>query len=341
VAEQFGVQILIEPVVTGAHQDDLAGEAYEKEGSVIYRIAAETGMTYKPCATFGCHPLENAYDFVYGTTNRDLYQYDKYAGYIDEIGAFALKGLNFPGILSAIFQRDIALIPYLGARYRVDAYKYIESESQGAISAINSPAFEKLPAAIKIKLKYGARTRTMKTMSAGPESGNTLEEALGILNQWDDYVVGCNYDVLNAFYDNSAISPGYAALDPMAVSTGELFLQNLALVRTFITNSELDLVIYAPVIPDTLKKYPGIVKNVVWNNETNDGYIDVYYKPGSLSDVETPDKRTIYFPHYASSGHMVSLAQPDKFFDDVRKWLNIFGDHIYAQSSIPTIATAK
>jgi hypothetical protein len=39
--------------------------------------------------------------------------------------------------------------------------------------------------------------------------------------------------------------------------------------------------------------------------------------------MEPPDNRTIYFPRYASSGQMVSHGQPDKFFDDVQRWLNI------------------
>ncbi|MCG6538233.1 MAG: hypothetical protein L7F78_26830 [Syntrophales bacterium LBB04] len=79
--------------------------------------------------------------------------------------------------------------------------------------------------------------------------------------------------------------------------------------------------IYAAVIPDSLEMYPSIVRDVVWNAETDEGYIDVYYKAGSLQDVTTPYKRTIYFPRYAGSGHMVSLAQPEKFFYDVVRWL--------------------
>ena len=49
IARQFNRQVLIAPLLAGIYQDDVAGELYEREGSPIYRIAAETGKKYTPC----------------------------------------------------------------------------------------------------------------------------------------------------------------------------------------------------------------------------------------------------------------------------------------------------
>ncbi len=320
VAGQFGSQILIQPVIAGQNQDNITGKVFEEEGSIIYRIAQETGTVYQPCATAGCNAWENALNFVNDIAGRDIYKYDTYEGFSFEMGAFAREGLNFSDILSTILGQDVSFIPNLGAQYRENAYRYIQSRDADAVSVINSPAFAKLPAAVKLRLKQRRMALAMKKIAVKPQAGDTLEKVLGILKSWDDYIASCNDYVITAYYENSAIAQGYD-IDPLAASTGELFLQNLALVRTFITGADLDLVIYTPAIPDSLKQYPGIVTEVVWNAETDDGSIDVYYQPGSLEDVDAPDKRTIYFPRYRSSGHMVSLAQPDKFLDDVQRWL--------------------
>lgn len=321
-AGQFGAQILISPLIAGKYQNELAGEVYEREASVIYRIAVETGTVYNPCASAGCSPRNNALDFVEYTAHRDINQYDKPAGFVDEILAFNIAGLNLPVILSSLFRCDITLIPYLGASYREEAYRYIKNKTEDNLAVINSPGFAKLPAPVRIRIMHKARALEMDKLFLRNEPGSTLEEVFGVLNSWDDYLIDCNESATAAFYDNSAIKNGYMATDPLAASMGELFLQNLALVRTLITDCRLDLVIYAPVIPDSLKRYPTLVKTVARRDDMNDGYIDVYYLPGSLADVETPQKRTIYFPRYASSGHRVTLAQPDKFFEDVQKWLS-------------------
>ncbi len=323
VASQFGSQILIEPLLTGHYQDDLAGEAYEKEGSLIFGIAQATGTTYTPCnGRPDCTAFDNALDYVEDTAKRDVYQYDMDDGYTMGISDYNRGMVDRGSILSDIWGRDALSIRLLKPSVRNNAYRYIESESRDAMAVLESVGFERLPAAERMRIRKTVMLKALGSEGIRPkEATDTLEMLLGSLNPWDAYVVGCNDAVNNTYYNNRAIDAGYP-IDPMDETYGRLFLENLPLVDTFISDCDLDLVIYAAVLPDSIKEYTDIVEDVVWDDATDDGYIYVYYRPGSLPDMETPDMRPIYFPRYRASGHMVTLAQPDKFFDDVGRWLS-------------------
>jgi hypothetical protein len=323
VASQFGGQILIEPLLTGHYQDKLTGEAYEKEGSVIFDIAQATGTTYTPCGGRpDCHAFDNALDFVVKTAKRDVYQYDMDEGYTMGISNYNRSMVDRESILSQMLGRDVFSIRLLYPSARENAYRYIENESRDALEVLESSGFERLPAAERMRIKKKLMLKTLESEEIRPEEAtDTLEMVLGPLNPWDAYVVGCNDAVNSTFYNNEAIDAGYP-IDPMNDIFGEMFLENLALVDTLITDCDLDLVIYAAVLPDSIKEYADIVEDVVWDDSTEDGYIYVYYRPGTLPDIETPDMRPIYFPHYRASGHMVTLPQPDKFFNDVERWLS-------------------
>jgi hypothetical protein len=323
VASQFGSQILIEPLITGHYQDELAGEAYEEESSVIFDIAQATGTTYMPCGGRpDCRAFDNALDFVEGVAKRDVYQHDMGDGYTMGISDYNRNMVDRGSILSEIWGRDALSIWFLNPSSRKDAYRYIESESRDTLAVLESAQFKRLPAAERMRIRKKIKIEALQSEEIWPEeAADTLESLLGPLNPWDAYVVGCNEAVNNTFWDNEAIGAGYP-IDPMNEIYGALFLENLALVDTFITNCDLDLVIYAAILPDTIKEYTDMVEDVVWDNATDEGYIHVYYKPGSLPYIETPDIRSIYFPRYRESGHMVTLAQPDKFFDDVEWWLS-------------------
>ena len=221
-------------------------------------------------------------------------------------------------VLSRAFGWSVLAIPDLPPAARTEAYRYKKTASDDIKALFSSPAFHRLPIAQRIRIEQEIELLNRGETVSGPgdvsgtpvEAGlpsETLVEALGALNPWDDYLVGCNYAVLDAFYDNRAIHAGYD-IAPTSLLYGELFLQNLALVDTFITDSALDLVIYAPALPLVLQKYSSIVEDV----STRDGFITVTYKPGSLPDIPTPKSRTIFFPHYKQAGHGVAASQPRK-----------------------------
>ena len=218
-------------------------------------------------------------------------------------------------------------IPDLPPAARTEAYRYKNSPTDDAMSLLSSPAYHRLPIAQRIRIEQEIDLLNRGEEASRPEDVSrtfaeaglpteTLVEALGPLEPWDDYLVACNYAVLDAFYHNRAIDAGYDVA-PTSLLYGEIFLQNLALINTFITDAALDLVSYTPSLPLALKKYSNIVEDV----SARDGFIIVTYKPDSLPDISTPQSRTIFFPHYEQAGHAVAVSQPRKILNDVRSWL--------------------
>jgi hypothetical protein len=333
IARQFTRQVLIEPLLAGTYQDTVAGEMLEKEGSPIYRIAAETGRKYTPCpdvsaASDGepCIPFDHALAFV-RKAGRDIYNYEKPAKWFEDLEAFAGSGLLHVNILSRAFGWSALAMPDLPPDARTEAYRYKKTPTDDVKSLLSSPAYHRLPIAQRFRIEQEIDLLNRGKAARGPEDvsgtlveaglpGGTLVEVLGALKPWDDYLVGCNNAVLDAFYDNSAIDAGYD-IAPTSLLYGEMFLQNLALVDTFITDAALDLVIYAPALPLALQKYSSIVEDVT----TGDGFMIVTYKPGSLPDIPTPKSRIIFFPHYEQAGHGVAASQPRRLLNDVRDWL--------------------
>ena len=152
-------------------------------------------------------------------------------------------------------------------------------------------------------------------------NSETLEEVLGELPFWNAYVVDTNDPVNAVFWENQAIEAGYDETNPLSPSFGSLFLQNLVFVDTLITRCELDLVVYAPVIPDMIAEYSDTVERLELISHDDDGFIKVFYRQGCVEGVPVPSRRVIYFPRYVDSGHMVTLVRPGKFMADVARWL--------------------
>ncbi len=333
IARQFGRQVLIEPALAGSYQDRIAGELFEQEGSPIYKIAAETGKTYTPCSEVTsagggrpCRPFDNALDFVI-EAGRDIYNYAKPADWFMGLSNFAERGLLHVNVLSRAFGWDPLFVVDLSPAARTEAYRYKKSRAQDLESLFWSSVYYELPAEHRMRIqrevgllesgKEASASEGVPEASEGADLKNdTLVRVLGALKPWDDYLVGCNESALVAFYRNSATKAGYR-IAPNSVLYGKMFLQNLALVETFITNAAFDLVIYAPAVPLALAKYSGIVKDVT----VQDGYMVVTYKPHSLPDIPTPKSRIVFFPDYERSGHGVAASQPKKLLEDVRDWM--------------------
>ena len=80
---------------------------------------------------------------------------------------------------------------------------------------------------------------------------------------------------------------------------GRMFLENLPLVKTFLTDSEYDLVIYSPALPKALEKYTDLVQkvDVVRGKDTEDqlrGRFTVRYVPNALTETVTPNLSLIH-----------------------------------------------
>jgi hypothetical protein len=110
---------------------------------------------------------------------------------------------------------------------------------------------------------------------------------------------------------------------------GEMFLENVAFVETFITNAAYDIVVYCPSLPDALTYHTSKINSSTFDavgppQAERPGQILLDYKPGSVpgSNVTT---RTIRFPRYTKSGHAVPMTEPGEMLDDVIVWLNKTG----------------
>lgn len=321
VARQFGRQILIQPEISGPYQATADGDLFEAPGSVIDAIAAATGTTYTRCDPLdtACNKEVNALVFAEEVAGRDRYIYRKAVGWTDEIEAYAMLGLLDAGVLSTVLEQDVRTITPMRPAARADGYRYLR-DAFGVDSALGV-----LPArqAQALRLLKASRARVAAARAAAP--GGSLYEVLGMLPAYDDYLSGTNLLVYVAFMLNNATIRGYPVSPDSSPLYGQLFLENLALVKTFLTDAEFDLVIYSPGYPVALKMYPGIVKAVdVKRGKELDGKTGsfrVVYQANSLNVVPTPEYVDIFYPYYATAGHAIAAEQPEKILADVTRWM--------------------
>ena len=156
-----------------------------------------------------------------------------------------------------------------------------------------------------------------------------LSAVFGTLQPWDLYFIQLNYDANLAFYLNKAILYGYDISYSSTEIYGQMFLESAAWVETFITNADLDLVVYSPAIPDAFALHSSILNGTRHDTQgppgaARPGQIILEYRPSSVpgGDVST---RTIRFPRYRNSGHAVTLTEPAEILADVISWLEETG----------------
>ena len=330
VAAQFGRQILIQPQLTGPYEMEITGDMYEADNSIIDQILKRRYSrcgALDPCL-FG--RVVHAQQAIRGD-NRDQYNYSKPKTWSDDLERDATEGLLDVTVLSKILGVDVKTIDAFKPAARKDeGYRYISgilnmesSQGEDGLASLSPDALgwlaldEESRAYIEASLEQdGVRSRA-----------NSLEKVLGSLKPCDDYLSGTNRAVYITFQYNWGTIIGYDISPDRSPVYGQMFLQNLALVRTFITDAALDLVIYSPAVPASIARYTSIVSQVDASrgDSTKDGSFTITFIPSSLGldDVPTPVTRTIYWPHYANSGHSVSSTQPDKFLADVTRWLSV------------------
>ena len=333
VARQFGRQILVEPQLTGPYQDSVTAEMFFDRDSVIARIAAETGREWNRF----CFSIEHPYYtplqcvtnwFIPEKCQRDPYIYTKPNTWGDDLEAFAMQSLLDVDALSAVLGVDVEKIGWLRPQARKKAYRYHPASilrSDGTFEI--DPGYEGDLSEEEIALfqsRLDSVNRVEETLDRS--AGGGLAEVFGPLEDWDEYLVGTNPGIYVAFMINEGTIGSYGELNPdKSPLFGEMFLHNLALVKTFLTDAELDLIIYSPALPESFRKYEKIVRDVQVSREKDGlpgaGHVTIFYHPDSLVDVDTPESETIHYPYYGTSGHSVSSSQPDKLLDDVRTWL--------------------
>jgi hypothetical protein len=194
-----------------------------------------------------------------------------------------------------IILNDPKKIKELYAENRTGAFRY-GSTSGYSRNIEESPSFQNLPELEKIIMRSRMEQRSAKPLSSG-----NLESVFGTLPSYDEYFVDLNYDINSTFYS--------ASIDPYDTVNGEMFLENIRTVKTFITQAEEDIIIFAKGIPESLKSFDG-VSGVTLEDDS----FTVNFSDGQSVLVT--------FPFYPESSHSVSVNQPEKFFNDVKNWLD-------------------
>lgn len=290
VAKQFNRQIMIQPLIAGSDQFDAEGELLEREDSPLYTVEEETGKKFRKCRSQNCDKHNNAMTYI-RNAGRDIYAYRRpYNWLFDYTDVGAAKMLQMP-MFGEFILNDPRKINGLYAENRHGAFRY----SGGSGTLRDPSAFENLPEVEKIILRARMEQRDAKPLSTG-----NLESVFGELPEYDEYFIDLSYDINLAFYR--------AAVSPYDKVNGEMFLENIRTVKTFITQAEEDIIIYAKGIPESLKVFDGVS-----SVKSEENSFTVNFSDGQSVSVT--------FPFYPESSHSVPVNQPAKFFNDVMSWL--------------------
>ena len=307
-AAQFGYASLIQPLLFGEPQDTASGELFEEPGSVIYQIAAEEGATFTPCAVADtqCDKYYNAIMFV-NSLGRDLYKYDEssdwMSGLMTPVVPELLTRLNYADLLGY----DPLFIEDMYAKRRDGAYK-LASPVNGMLGTaiqgvpLGAPLQERMHL---IEMQLRLMRLQYAANPADPEE--EFRELFGVLDDYDTYYISLNDKVTDAFYRHT--------IHPFHKLFGELFLENLLVVDTFVTQAALDLVIFSPAIPAAARMFDQVADVAV-----ADDSFTVTYTADSFDGVTEGMTRTVAWPRYQTAGHSVTVSQPDKFASDVAAW---------------------
>jgi hypothetical protein len=323
IARQFSHQVLIQPAITRYYQRLVAVEMLEAPGSILDELAEETGVPYiryedQPWAIANPTPftiMNNIYDYI-DLIGRDPYIYSKPAGFFNGFFDAAADLLTHHDKLSRMTGVDATGISELYASARERAYKIKFWEDYASLmfySALLGPA---------------PKVDDIQSFLA-PCAEEDMTAVFGDLQPWDRYFLDLNYDVSTAFALNRTVMESYDIHYRYSGRFGEMFLEDVAFVETFITNAAYDIVVYCPSLPDALAYHTSKLNRSTFDavgppQAERPGQIILDYRPGSVpgSNVTT---RTIRFPYYANSGHAVPMTEPGEMLDDVEAWLEKTG----------------
>lgn len=319
IATQFSHQILVQPLLTGLYQDRTAGAAWEQPDSVMFQIAQEEGITFVPCSEQGreCNPYNNALTFLMYEARRDIYNYTQAAGWLFELGDAVTRKLVIPDILEEASGFDPTTIDALYAVNRPDAYRLIGADESWASLSATRPLVSPEPSFANW-LHFQSRSHRPAALDL---TTGQMPEVFGELMPWDRYYLDSHRTILGVFHFNDLL---LYEVEPYNPRYGELFLENLLYVETFITNAAYDLIIYAPVLAEALARHDSQVGGTDWEQEPQEGeerggWITVHYKPGAFGLADAASRR-FRFPLYEKSCHAVEVTEPVEFLDDVRDW---------------------
>jgi len=350
IARQFGRQILIQPQLTGANQSQVTGDLYEEANSPIDKLASRKGMIFERCPLAPrpedppCDKAENAIRFVMFTLDISPYHTRRTLKNQGADGADSELGVTMwtwarlftTKPVRELLDYEVTWIDglYINNRYAFDydghswfpynvkTEPYPKGDAEpGALPGTERPWIEAMPQALEEAwAQYQAST------DPDPTLGWLFPQVFGLgLAPIYNFVSCPPLGVYNAFYTNSATAMNYD-ITPQSNRYGALFLENLPFVKTMITNAGLDVMVYTPALPPSLRSYPELVKSVDVQYDsagTGDATIRIQYQTFSFAKLRSifPRGQTIWFPTYPEAGHAVSAGMPAKLLNDVTAWM--------------------
>lgn len=157
---------------------------------------------------------------------------------------------------------------------------------------------------------YRPATELMRPGGAPP--GDALP---GLVSTFGAPPWGDAYYALSSFPGPIAPRRLSGELDDLAFPRfAGLFLENLRSVRTFATDARCDQIVDMQGLKRGLEAHDQVSRVVV------DEHADPRVRD-LVIQFSDGDERSIRFPEYAHSGHMVALHDPETFLSDVRAWL--------------------
>lgn len=269
VATWLRGQILVEPWFAGQRQHDVAGALLELPNSILDEVAAQTGYAYQRCSTRPAPCVP--WDNALGfvaAAGRSIYDIRAPSDWLSQHTAAVTALALDPGALAALF--DVATPTLAGIlAVRAGAYRFADI-GQG--------------------LAY-------------PQGG--LPAQWGAIEPWDAYFVALNEEARMVFFASQAAG---LAIDPVQASYGDMLVEDLRYLPTFVSRAAYDLVVFGPALLPTLASYPSVGQVT----EPVDGTLLVQYTDGT--------ERTVVSPRYATS-HAVERDDPAKLHDDIAMFL--------------------
>ena len=350
VARQFGRQVLIQPQLS-SYQGPVQSELYwpddPKLHSVIDDVATAAGQPggftrdtsrckYGPVRYLdpgACAIMKYVPAF-----GRDRYNWSKPASWSDDQDEATAAQLTQLGKLNTILGFDVSTIKGFTADERAGLAYSTLGDRSWVLGASGVPAppgvdaetwqeavqelgAEQPGAGVSMALLGVTDPDRFLDDSPATVSEDSLEAHFGALGPADRYYGPWNEEIYAAFafnilapeFDKMPINPDK---DP---TFGDMFLQNIRYVQTFLTDADYDLVINSEALPLALARHKGVTG--VYRESTSgsgSGQFVVFYTDGT--------QQRIYYPRYAESGHAVAASQPAKIRDDVATWMRCTQD---------------
>jgi hypothetical protein len=284
-AKQFGRQVLIEPIVAGVAQYEVAAQLLNEPGSPLYVLGKAIGRPYVPCdcgAECGT-PQDCQRAFVWDA-GRTPYDIDLTAASQVTRQAAIEASLSTISTLSAALGVPVESIPLLPAKQRAGAYRAI----------------------------------TLTDLPWTPTDESDLRTKLGQPAPWDWYLLGANPAVLfGTPMKDEGREQNWGAYFLADLPYVKTFITH-GMLDVIVDSLSIPSCL-AKAYPSTVTSVD--VDTKPRTGVARPGWFTVHYATDALDGGVPIPPQTVRFPVYANAGHHVASCEPVEFEEDVAAWL--------------------